>query len=200
MGNAKGLVHGVGINDADYTVVKKMSYYNETGKRIRKTVFRCSYYTRWSNMLKRCYSVKHHEKYPTYIGCEVCEEWKTFSNFKKWMKTQDWEGKHLDKDLKVIANKIYSPDTCLFIGEMVNTFVLDSGRARGQYPIGVNYDKTAKKFKAKCSNQLSRKREHLGYFDSPEEAHEAWKKRKRELCLVVTDDKMLQELLIRRYE
>lgn len=200
MGKAKKLVYGVGINDADYTVKLYEYVINESGERVKKWFWRCPYYTRWQSMLSRCYSVKYHERHPSYIDCEVCEEWKTFSNFKEWMSSQKWEGKCLDKDLKVKFNKIYSPDTCLFVETEVNNFVLDKESARGQWPLGVYYHKPTKKFIARCSNSTSRKQEHLGYFDTPEEAHEAWKKRKRELCLVVTDDKMLQELLIRRYE
>lgn len=200
MGRPRKLIYGIGINDADYAVVTYMSYYNETGKRVRKAKWVCPFYIRWINMLTRCYSTKRIKRTPTYIACEVCEEWKTFSSFKTWMESEDWEGKQLDKDLKVIGNKVYSPDTCLFIDQKVNTFVLEANKSRGEYPIGVCYHKLAKKYHARCNNPISRKQEHLGLFDTPEEAHEAWKKRKRELCLEVTDDKMLQELLLRRYE
>ena len=60
-------------------------------------------------MLKLCYSPAHHKKYPSYVGCTVCEEWKTFSNFRRWMVTQNFEGRHLDKDLLVKDNLHYSP-------------------------------------------------------------------------------------------
>lgn len=48
-------------------------------------------------------------------GCSVCEEWLTFSNFKRWMEQQDYEGKALDKDLLVSQNKTYSSETCVFV-------------------------------------------------------------------------------------
>ncbi len=31
-------------------------------------------YQTWKDMLKRCYSIKEIEKYPTYKKCSVCEE------------------------------------------------------------------------------------------------------------------------------
>ena len=48
-------------------------------------------------MLQRCYSPKNHAKNPTYIGCYVAKEWLTFSNFKAWMGSQQWQGMELDK-------------------------------------------------------------------------------------------------------
>ena len=64
----RSLICGVGVNDANYAT---------SGKRM------CPFYRRWINMLERCYSEKFQEKNPTYRGCSVCEEWLTFSNFKR---------------------------------------------------------------------------------------------------------------------
>lgn len=77
-------VCGVGINDADYVVGKYESWY-EGGKRKLKTLWQCPYYVKWHAMLNRCYNARYHKNKPTYIGCYVCEEWLTFSNFKAWM-------------------------------------------------------------------------------------------------------------------
>ena len=76
-------------------------------------------------MLQRCYSESHLVRQPTYKGCSVCEEWLTFSNFKSWMEQQDWEGKQLDKDLLVYKNKIYSPETCVFVSSVINSFFVE---------------------------------------------------------------------------
>ena len=46
------------------------------------------------------------------------------------------------------------------------------------------------------------KREHLGYFSTPEEAHEAWRKRKDDLAQRVADeesDPRVVEALRKRY-
>lgn len=107
----KKLIYGVGINDAGYAVMKREEAGYVDGKRKRKLVWACPYFRAWSSMLSRCYSTKWHERYPTYKGCTVSKEWHTFSNFRAWMVTQDWEGKSLDKDLLIEGNKIYSADT-----------------------------------------------------------------------------------------
>src|SRR5690554_513591 len=101
------LVHGVGVNDADYVIQKWEEFGYVDGKRKRKLVWRCPYYGVWVRMLERCYSAKTQDRRPTYKGCSVSEEWLTFSTFKDWMKTQKWEGLQLDKDLLFEGNKVY---------------------------------------------------------------------------------------------
>lgn len=170
---AKGnLVYGIGLNDADYTVNPANNVKREC----------CPYYEKWKNMLERCYSKKYQLKNPSYIGCSVCSDWLVFSNFKKWMENQDWEGKSLDKDLLVNGNKIYSPETCVFVDERVNNFTTGCASNRGNWPIGVSFRKDFGKFQARCSNDFTKKNEHLGFFSCPSEAHLAWKRRKHELA------------------
>lgn len=94
-------------------------------------------------MIHRCY-LKSNEL--NYADKFVTEEWRIASNFKSWMEQQDWEGKELDKDLLVYKNKVYSPETCVFVSKEVNNFLIKSSRNRGLYPIGVSYDKTREKF------------------------------------------------------
>lgn len=155
---------GVGIMDADYPVQPLLP----NGKRDR-----CPYYDRWYGMIKRCYSEIELSRFPTYKGCSVCDEWLYFSNFKSWMEQQDWEGKHLDKDLLVAHNKIYSPETCVFIAPSINSFLLKSDKNRGDYPLGVTFRKDCNKFRPRCGKTLG-----LGLFSTPQEAHRAWQKEK----------------------
>ena len=154
-------------------------------------------------MLTRCYNEKHLVKNPSYKDCVVCEEWKRFSNFKAWMEIQDWEGKQLDKDLLIRGNKLYSPETCVFVSKVINSFITESGASRGQYPIGVKWDKNAKKFRVFCSNPFTGKQESLGYFSCPEESHKIWLKRKLELAKLLAeeqDDQRVAKALVDRYE
>ena len=198
---APKLVYGVGINDADY-VVKKMETIEVNGVRKQRLVWECPYYRAWKDMLTRCYSSKFQEKKPTYIGCSVSEEWLRFSNFKRWMDKQDFEGKQLDKDLLFAGNKVYSGETCIFVTSTVNNFTTDRGNDRGEWLIGVNWNKRAGKFKSQCCNPFTEKQEHLGYFLCEKEAHKAWLSRKLEMAYLLAveqTDERVAKALIERY-
>ena len=145
----KKLVFGVGINDADYVVQRKETIGYVGGKRKRKLIWYCRYYSAWEHMLARCYSARWQEKYPTYAGCAVATEWLTFSNFKAWMEKQNWKGGQLDKDLLFEGNKLYSAETCVFVTQALNKFANERGNDRGEWLLGVNLDKRRCKFQAR---------------------------------------------------
>lgn len=198
----KKLVFGVGVNNADYDVTKYETIGYVDGKQKLKQVWVCPYYKTWKSMLMRCYSAKYQERYPTYAGCTVSDDWHTFSNFKSWMEEQDFEGKHLDKDLLFEGNKIYSADTCVFVTKMVNMFTIDRGAARGKWLIGAHRDKEKAKFRAGCNNPFTNKTEKLGTFSCEQEAHQAWLKRKLELARLLADeqeDPRVAKALVDRY-
>jgi hypothetical protein len=143
-----------------------------------------AYYT-WKNMLKRCYSPNYQAENPTYIRCKACDEWLDFQVFAKWFEESypnDGGLYQLDKDLKVVGNKVYSPKTCLFVSGAVNKFTTDSGAARGESLVGSHWFARASKFQSYCNNPLTKKREHLGLFTDELSAHLAWRKRKSELA------------------
>ena len=195
------LVFGVGNNNAGYAVTK-YGVVEVNGVRKRKQVWICPYYRVWTEMLRRCYYDKAQERNPTYRGCSVSEEWLTFSNFKAWMEKQEWEGLELDKDVLIPGNNVYDPETCVFVTRVVNMFTTDSGAARGKWLIGVSFDKEAEKFKSRCHNPFTSKREYLGYFTCEQEAHEAWRNRKLELAnelAAIQTDPRVAEALINRY-
>ena len=165
-------MHGVGINNASYMIRVRVN-----GERIA-----CPAYATWYGMLTRCYSSKFRSRSPTYIGVTLCDEWHSFMSFREWWMDNQVDGCELDKDL--LSDAVgYSPDTCLFVPAWLNLFTVDSGAARGAYPIGVTFDKSAGRFKAQCSNPVSNKNQYLGLFVTPEEAHEAWLAHKLELAL-----------------
>mgnify|MGYP000185682492 CR=1 FL=1 len=171
------LVYGVGRNDAEYKTYIKLE---------GKWEF-CPYYSRWLGMLRRSYSENHHEKQPTYKNCEVCKEWLTFSNFRCWMEKQDWKDKYLDKDIISPNNKVYSPETCVFVSNRVNCLLLDSGRNRGKYEQGVNFDKNSGKFRAQCNNGEGKKK-NIGRFPTEQLAYEAYVHYKHALILQVASE------------
>ena len=194
------LVCGVGINDADY-VTRKIETIEVDGKIKQKLVWYCPYHRVWKDMLKRCYSAKLQERQPTYKGCSVSEEWKTFSNFRAWMEKQDFEGMHLDKDLLLKGNKVYSDETCVFVTKAVNNFTTDRCSGRGEWLIGVYLHKASGKFMSRCRNPFTKRQEHLGLFTCEEEAHQAWLKRKlelaKELAAIQTDERVAKALVER---
>ena len=165
-------VFGVGINDANYAVSPR----GPDGKQVR-----CPYYVTWKSMLRRAYYPQYHARYPTYTDVTVCEEWHSFMAFRAWMETQDWQGKQLDKDIIAPGNKVYSPDTCVFVPQALNALLTDSAAARGEFPIGVHWHKRGKRFCARrfCARiKIAGRLKHLGYFTCPQEAHMAWRKAK----------------------
>lgn len=149
----------------------------------------------WSSMLQRCYDEKKQKRTPTYKGCTVYNEWHNFQNFAEWYDENYYivgnETMCLDKDILHKGNKIYSPKTCIFVPERINTLFIKCDAARGKYPIGVNYHKKLKKFQARCSildDNNKNKREFLGYYNTPEEAFYAYKKFKEKYIKQVADE------------
>lgn len=87
-------------------------------------------YLMWMSMLQRCYSEKWKFKFPAYYGiCSVCNEWLNFQNFAKWYHSHYYETSerlHLDKDILIPGNTLYSPDTCVLVPQRIN--MLFTGR------------------------------------------------------------------------
>jgi hypothetical protein len=168
------LVCGVAINDADY----------EVDSIVNGSRYICPFYLRWKSMLKRCYKNNGGYKTRTYLNCTVCDEWLKFSSFKKWMETKDWQGKEIDKDLISKGNRIYSPEFCVFVDRLTNSFIVNSEE---NDHTGAAIHKKTSKFQVRCRNPFNGKREWLGIYHSESEAHEVWRKRKHELACMLAD-------------
>lgn len=178
-------VHIFGINDADYLVQP----------RINGIKYMCPYYDVWQGMLRRCYSQESLRKRPTYFGCTVCKDWHLFSNFRAWMKTQDWKDKSLDKDIITPNNKVYSPDNCVFVTKDINSLLNKNEVIRGRYPLGVSAKGSG--FRAKIS--AYGKSVWIGTYKTIEEAESAYKQYKYRLLLDIAkshDDERVRNGLI----
>ena len=168
------LVYGKGFNDRSRPVFVD-------GKKVKE-------YALWQNMLKRCFSDKYQTRQPTYIGCNVSDNFLNYSYFYDWCHKQigfgniDDKGRSwcLDKDLLFVGNKTYSETACIFVPQEINLFFTDRGNARGEYPVGVAFDKASGKFVARCA--VNGKQQHLGYFNTPDEAFAVYKPFKEALC------------------
>lgn len=147
-------------------------------------------YVLWKNMLKRCYDNKYQEKLPTYKECTVCKEWYNFQNFAKWFYNNYYEVEsermELDKDILVKGNKIYSPETCVFVPQNINKLFTKRQNDRGNLPIGLKYNK---KLKIQVSCDIgNNKRKHLGYYNTIEEAFMVYKEFKESYIRQVADE------------
>lgn len=161
------LIHGFGVNDSNY-----VTYPTIDG--VRK---KCKAYESWVNMISRAYSKSYHDKFPTYIGVSVCQEWKSFMKFREWWLANYVDGWELDKDI-LSSGRIYSPETCIYVPRWLNGFLCGSDASRGESPIGVRYEKSRGLFRAECSNPINGCTEFIGRFRSKDEAHAAWVSRK----------------------
>ena len=153
----KCMVYGVGRNDLLYT---------------RGDVS----YEIWCSILQRCYSNEYQSKKSAYKGCIICNEWLTFSRFKRWFESPEngyQDGYHIDKDILVKGNKIYSPNTCCFVPRSINSLITNRRNYRGKYPIGVTIQPNGR-FLAR----IGESRQRIGIYDTPLEAFNAYKNAK----------------------
>ena len=158
-------------------------------------------YELWKSMLRRCYSDSFKNKRLTYEGCEVSDNFKNYEYFYEWchkqigFSNQDW---HLDKDLLVKGNKVYSENTCVFIPVEINLLLVKSTASRGEYLIGVYWNKRANAFVSRVRKNKGRS-EYLGSFNTELEAFKAYKTAK-ESFIKEQADKWKDKIDPRAYE
>ncbi len=166
----KKIIFGFGVND-----------YIGNIKDIEKT------YKLWSSIIDRCYN--NIMKNIGYKDCTVCEEWKNLTDFKRWFDEhydpKTMQGWHLDKDILVKGNKVYSPSTCCFVPSEVNILFTKRQNKRGDCPIGVVYEKRINRF----ISSMTKNSEgcYIGCYKSAEEAFNAYKKAKESHIKAIAD-------------
>lgn len=178
------------INNPYHPSVYGRGYLGE-GKYKSKTngIFN-KYYTTWFSMFQRCYIDVSIQKRPTYNSVDICSEWLCLQNFAKWFENnykQDYMDSswQLDKDILVKGNKIYSPETCCFVPNEVNSLLVKGDSRRGEYPIGVTFNKSKGRFEANLSK--GKDQIYLGTFDTELEAFRAYKTAKEEYIKEIAD-------------
>lgn len=152
------LVYGIGINDYD-------GFISIRQKQLKS-------YTTWKQILKRCYCEKLREKYKSYSGCIICNEWKSFSAFKKWFDENYIEGYEIDKDI-LGDGKLYSPNTCCFVPKSLNNTLINIRKTKG-------FSKYGRKYAVFISRSSTKKtyKKYLGVFATEEDAFLAYKREK----------------------
>lgn len=134
-------------------------------------------YNTWKNMIQRCYSKSQSQKYLAYYDeCTVCDEWLNYQNFAKWYDENFYEVEghrmHIDKDILVKDNKLYSPDTCIIIPQRINMVFMKKNRTKdSDLPNGIN----------RCAGGFSSmyNGKSLGVYKSLDEALEIYNIKKR---------------------
>lgn len=148
-------------------------YHSKIGKTIHP------YYDAWRGALRRSYDDKFQTKFPLYLGCSVDPRWHNYQRFGEWSDQQVFEkGYKLDKDLLVYGNKVYGPDTCVYLPNELNCIISDQWRPNRGLPKGVSLTANPKARKKRFVASLQRKttnNANLGYFETPEEAFEVYK-------------------------
>lgn len=139
-------------------------------------------YEDWNSMLKRCYVSA--ESKLSYKDKDVCEEWKCFQDFAEWAtKQQNFgaKGWDLEKDLLVKNNKVYSPETCVYLPREINSFI--KRKRFNDLPLGVDI---AYKYNGtpyfRVQGREDGKNVVLGKFYNVEEAFSAYKVHKEYLA------------------
>lgn len=148
----------------------------------------------WRLIFQRCYYEADLKRFPSYRDCSICEDWHNFQNFAEWFEENYYkvndEHMVLDKDILIKNNKIYSPNTCIFVPERINILFTKTNSKRGLYPIGVSFDKYANKYSSQCSILVNgiKKQKKIGRFNTPEEAFNAYKEFKEQYIKQVADE------------
>lgn len=182
-----------------------VGYLGEGKYKTRENDKKTKIYVTWKGILERCYNNNKQQVRPTYKDCSVCEEWHNFQNFAKWFEENYYEiaGERmaLDKDILVKGNKIYSPETCVFVPRNINSLFTKSDAIRGNFPIGVS-EMYPWGYASYCNNGF-KKHIHLGIFNTPEQAFNTYKQYKEKLIKEIADiykDKIPQKLYDAMYK
>jgi hypothetical protein len=134
----------------------------------------CRVYSRWTGMMKRCYSKDFQDKHPSYVGCSVHPDWHNFQVFAKWYVEHEFYeyNYQIDKDILFKGNKVYSAKTCCLVPVELNSLIATITQKVGELPVGV----TKTKFNTyNASVKISGKNKSLGTYKNVDEALSAYK-------------------------
>ena len=141
-------------------------------------------YKKWQSMIERNYSRSYHKKKPSYADCTVHPDWHNFQVFAEWYTKQKFcdSDYQLDKDILVKGNKVYSAETCCLVPKEVNNFAKADSFLKG-LPLGVSF--RSGRYSARI--MTNKKSAWIGFFDTPEEASEAYEISKSKKAKVVAE-------------
>ena len=175
----RSLCYGVGINDV------MIPYFTQTRT-----------WRSWNGIIRR--TDKRDMKWLSqgkeqYTDCTLDPKWFKLSAFKEWIEQwDDFENKEVDKDLLVLGNKHYGPDTCLMVRPIVNKWFKYTKHGGGDLPRGVSLNPSWKKGKSPNPYRaqitpIGGKRTGLGYYATAEEASAVFEKARKEQIKVLIE-------------
>ena len=136
------------------------------------------------NMVTRSTNPNYKEKFPTYNGVSISENFKDFQFFAGWCNNQvgfGTTGFVLEEDLLVPNNKMYSEYNCVFVPDVINSFLTFVRQKDRGLPVGVTWCESEGKYKSYCA-QLNGKNKTIGRFNNPQDAYTAYCVFKRKMA------------------
>lgn len=183
-GEIKSLLYP-SVFSVGYLGVGKYKIKEENGKLFTQN------YLRWISMIRRCYDEKHINRHKTYADCFICEEWHNFQNFAKWYDENYYqcgdEKMDLDKDILVKGNKLYSPNTCMFVPKRINVLFIRQSSSN-KYPIGVTKSEKSNSLIVRAYSNDNLKCCYLGCYKTVEQAHYVYKMAKEKYIKQIADE------------
>lgn len=127
-------------------------------------------YSKWANMMQRCYDPNTHKLKPYYAQCTVDIEWHNFSNYREWHKENAMDDRKvdLDKDILISGNTVYGSETCTLVTHFANTIFETT---RGMESNIVKNNDTGK---YDVSMTILGTKKEVGSFDTEEEAKQGF--------------------------
>lgn len=126
-------------------------------------------YSKWANMMQRCYDEETHKLKPYYALCTAEIEWLNFSNYREWHKENMMGDRKvdLDKDVLIQGNTVYGSETCTLIPHFTNTIFEERGT-----DTNIVLNNVTGKYDVTMS--ILGKKEDVGTFDTEEEAKQGY--------------------------
>ena len=164
----RGLVCGVGINDADYQVSSVVN-----GKRVL-----CHFIIGGTGLSNAVTETGHTANVFTKVAA-----WQTTGS-RSWpsktgCRSSLGRGNSLDKDILRPWEKFYCQETSVFIPQWLNALCTESANRKSDLPLGVSRNPRSKPnpFMARIRG-CDGKQFLIGVFPDPESAHVAWREAK----------------------
>jgi hypothetical protein len=156
---------------ADYKAVTDVTKSNTyTDGRLKHGYKNTKIWRTYHNINQRCNN-PNHPRYNDYggRGITMCDEWiNSIESFINWAKSNGYN-KNLTID-RIDNNGNYSPENCRLVSYAVQSTNTKTRRDNSSGYRGVSKEKDS----WRASIQINKKRKFLGYFDTPEQASEAY--------------------------